>query len=157
MRKKLYCANYQWHDSQGNQGELPIHLHHDDERSNQCDHRSKDVGETLVVDCLNRLRVVRDAKTGITRAPCIVVFQRERLQICVKLGAQFEQRLQPDFHEEIVRDPIDDSPRKLDYDESETKDGNPRAPVAAHGPRGSQKIVHDDLERPRFQQVQGNS
>ena len=82
-----------------------------------------------------------------------MVFERERLQICVEIGAQFEERLQADFYEQVIRDPINDSPRELDYDEGETEQGNQCAPIAACSGRGSQKIVHDDFERPWLEQI----
>src|SRR5262249_8329335 len=50
-----------------------------DECADQRDYRSKDVGETLVVDRLDRLRIVRDAKTGIGGPPRVVEFKREPL------------------------------------------------------------------------------
>ena len=75
----------------------------------------------------------------------------------VEIRAQFQQRPETDFYEQIIRDPVDDSPRKLDYDQCETEQGNPCSPIAAYGNARSQEIVHDDLERPRLEQIQANS
>ena len=71
-------------------------------------------GEALVVNRLDRLRIVGDAKTGIARTPRVVIFERERLEIRVKIGAQFEQRLQSDLHEKVIRDSIDDPPEQVE-------------------------------------------
>src|SRR5215469_2907594 len=75
----------------------------------------------------------------------------------VKVRAQFQQRLETDFYEKVIRDPVDNSPRKLDYYQGEAEQGNPCAPIAVRGNARSQKIVHDDLERPRLKQVQDNT
>ena len=113
----------------------------------------------FVVDRLDRLRIVGDAKTGIARAARVVIFERERLQIGVEIGAQLEQRLQPDLHEQIIRDPIDDSPKKLDHDQRETKNQNEAGNRLNVGclmerARVRQNLVDNDLERPRLEQVQ---
>src|SRR5205807_3887182 len=84
----------------------------------------------------------------------VVILERERLQIRVQIRAQLKQRLQPDFHEQIVCDPIDDSPKKLDTDQRRTEQKNPRAPVGPYRRPCAQKIVNDDLKRPRLEQVQ---
>ena len=90
MGKKIDGAHNQWNNPKRDERKLPVQSQHDDESSDQRDDRPEDVGESLIVDCLNRLRIVRHAETGIARAPRVVVFQRERLQIRVQVGAQLE-------------------------------------------------------------------
>src|SRR6266446_10986880 len=154
MRKQINGADNQWDNPKRDQRKLPVQSQHDHESSDQRDDGPKDVGESLVVDCLNRLRVVCHAETGITRAPRVVIFERERLQIRVQIGAQLKQRLQPDFHEEIICNPIDNSPKNLDTDQRQTQQENPRAPVGPYRWPCAQTIVNDDLKRPRLEQVQ---
>ena len=132
MRKEINGANNQWNNPKRDQRKLPVQSQHDDESSDQGDDRPEDVGESLVIDCLNRLRVVRHAETGITRAPRVVILERERLQIRVQVRAQLKQRLQPDFHEQIICDPVDNSPKKLDTDQRRTEEKNPRVPVGPY-------------------------
>ena len=98
------------------------------------DDRAENVGEALVVDRLDRLRIVGDAEAGIGRAPRVVILERERLQIGVKIGPQFEQRLEADLHEEIIGEQIDQSPKQLEPDEGEAEQGNV-AGASSHGSR----------------------
>ena len=74
---------------------------------------AENVREALVVDRLDRLRIVGDPKARIARAARVVIFQRERLQVGVKVGAQLEQRLQADLHEEVIAGQVDQSPEEL--------------------------------------------
>src|SRR4029077_2310934 len=110
MRKEINGANNQWNNPKRDQCKLPVQSQHDDESSDQGDDRAEDVGESLVIDSLNRLRVVRHAETGITRAPRVVILERERLQIRIQIGTQLQQCLEPDLYEQVIRDPIDNSP-----------------------------------------------
>src|SRR5436190_139665 len=84
-------------------------------------------------------------------------FEREGLQIRIEIGAQFEQCLEADFYKEIVRDPVHHSPKKLDQDESETEQRDPGMPITAHCCAWAKEIVHDQLKRPRFEQIQANA
>ena len=130
----------------------------------------KNSRETFVVDRLDRLRIVGDAKARIARAARVVIFERERLQIGVKIGAQLEQRLQTDFHEDVICDPIDDSPKELNDDQRETENrdepfhGKMRTHRKTHGmqkTRVSSKVrnnvIDNDLEGPRLKQIQCDS
>src|SRR5437870_10921458 len=154
MGKEINGADNQRNYSERNQRKLPIQSQHDQESSDQRDDRAEDVGESLVVNRLDRLRVVRHAETGITRAPCVVVFERERLQIRVQIGAQLKQSLQSDFYEQIICNPIDDSPKKLDTNQRQAQQQNPHSPVGTYRWSCPQKIVNDNLEWPRLEQVQ---
>src|SRR5207249_7172253 len=156
-RENINCADNQWNDGERDQRQPPIQPQHDDEWCDECDCRSKDVGETFVVDRLDRLRIVSDAETGIRRPARVVIFERERLEIGVKIGAQFKERLQPNFHEEVICGPIYNSPKELNRDKCKAEQGNPGAPIRVNRWAGSQKIVNDDLERPRLEQVQADS
>ena len=129
MRKDIDRTDDQWHDRKREQRQLPIQLHHDDEGSRECNCRSKDVGEAFVVNRLDGLRIVSDPKTGIGRTACVVIFERERLEIGVKIGAQFKERLQPNFHEEVICDPIYNSPEELNRDKCKAEQGDPGAPI----------------------------
>ncbi len=157
VREKVNCADDEWNDAQREQSQLPIQLHHDRERPDQCDDRSENAGEALVVDCLDRLRIVSDTKTRVARAADVVILQRERLEIGVKISAQFQQRLKPDLHEKVIGDPVDESPQKLDDHQRETEQRNPSVPIAAWCRIWSQKIIHDYFERPRFEQIQSDA
>ena len=84
-------------------------------------------------------------------------FEREGLQIRIEIGAQFEQCLQADFHKEIVRDPIHHSPEKLDHDQGKTEQRDPGAPITARCRARTKEIVHDQLKRPRLEQIQANA
>src|SRR6476660_6198614 len=86
-REKINRANDQRHNRQRKQRQYPVEPQHYDEGADQRDYRSKDVGETFVVDRLDRLRIVRDAKTGIGRPPRVMKFKREALQMSVKIGS----------------------------------------------------------------------
>ena len=83
-----------------------------------------------------------------------MVFKRERLQVRVQIGAQLKQRLQSDFYEQIICNPIDNSPKKLNTDQRQAQQQNPEAPVGTYRWSCTQKIVNDNLERPRLEQVQ---
>ena len=76
VSKKINCTEEQGDNRQRKQSQLPINSHHDGERSDQRDNRCKNIRETFVVDRLDGLRIVGNAKTGITRAPRIVVLER---------------------------------------------------------------------------------
>ena len=71
----------------------------------------------------------------------------------VQIGSKLQQRLEADLYEQIVRDPVDDSPDKLKHDQRETEQGNPGAPIAPHSRRWSQEIVNDDFEWPWLEQI----
>ncbi len=116
VREKINRGDNQRNNRKRQERELPIQPHHDHERAGKCDSRSKNVGEPFVVDRLDRLRIIGDAETGIARTASIVIFERERLQVGVEIGAQLKQRLQTDFHEQVICNPIDDSPEKLNRD-----------------------------------------
>ena len=115
---------------------MPIEPHHDDKSADQRDNRSENVGEAFVVNCLDGLRIVGDTKTGIARTARVVIFERERLEIGVKLGPQFQQRLQSNLNEKVIRDEIEDPPQQLNYDQCETK-----AATAARRLRGGEKTI----------------
>src|SRR6478672_1339431 len=86
-REKINRAHDQRHNRQGKQRQYPVESQHYDECADQRDYRSKDVGETFVVDCLDRLRIVRDAKTGIGRPSRVMKLKREALQMSVQIGS----------------------------------------------------------------------
>src|SRR5207302_817714 len=88
----------------------------------------------------------------------IMIFERERLQVGIKFGAKFEQRLQTDFHEKIIRDPIDEAPCELKRNQSEAEQGNKFWRRAKNGARTFlQNIIHDDFEWPGLEQIQPDS
>src|SRR4029453_5042482 len=124
---------------------------------NQCNDRSEDAGETFVVDCLDGLGIVSDPETGITRTSRIVISERERLEIRVEIRPQLKQGLQPDFHEQVIRDPIDGSPEELDRDQRQTQQGNPHTPIARNCGAGTQEIVDDYFKWPGLEQIQTNT
>ena len=72
---------------------------HDEKNADERDDRAENISEAFVVDRLDRLRIVGDTEAGIARAPGIVILQGKRLQVGVKIGAQFQQRLETDLHE----------------------------------------------------------
>src|SRR5207237_4149745 len=99
--KKVDRANEKRDDGKRKQGQLPVKPEHDSKCPQQGDARTNNVGEPFIVNCLNRLRIVGDAKTRISRATCVVKLERKPLQMRVKFGAQSQQRLQTDFHEHV--------------------------------------------------------
>src|SRR6266436_5406589 len=131
MRENINRTDDQRHDRKRKQCQLPIQLHHNDECSDECNGRSEDVRETFVIDRLDGLRIVSDAKTGIGRTARVVVFEREGLKIGVKISAQLKQRLQPDFHKQVICDPIYNSPEELNRDKCKAEQWNPGAPISA--------------------------
>ena len=118
---------------------------------------AEDVGETLVINRLDRLRIVGDAKTRIGRAPGVVIFERERLQIGVEIGAQLEQRLQADLHEDVIASARLISPQTIwRTDERKAEEGNVAMPIRVRRAEGGvvrQNLVDDKLERPGLEQV----
>src|SRR6266568_890844 len=72
----------------------------------------------------------------------------------VKIGPKLEQRLQTDFYKQVVGDPVNDAPEKLNHDEREAEQGNPQAPVTARDRIRPQEIVDNNLERPRLEKIQ---
>src|SRR5205823_3959760 len=114
----------QGNDRERKQGELPIHSHHDYERPDKRDDRCENVGEALIVDGLNRLRIVGDAEAGVAGTAGGVVVQRKRLQVGVEIRAQFQQRLEPDFYEQVIAPEIEQAPEKLDHDQGEAEQEN---------------------------------
>src|SRR5439155_26068375 len=157
MRKEINRADDQGNNPKRDYRKLPVQSQHNNKSSDQRNDRPNDVNESLIVDCLNRLRVVRHAETGITRPPRVVIFERERLQIRVQIRAQLKQRLQPDFHEQIICDPVDNSPKKLDTDQRRTEEKNRHVPVGPYRCPCAQKIVNDDLEWPWLEEVQADA
>ncbi len=124
LGEKINRADDRRHDREGKQRQLPVDPDHHDEGADQRDDGAENVRETLVVNRLDRLRIVGDAKAGIARAARVVIFQRERLQIGVKIGAQFEQRLQADFHENVIGGRGWSVPRELNADQRQAEQGN---------------------------------
>ena len=100
--EKVNRCDDRGNDGEGEQRQLPIDPDHHEKGADQRDDRTENVREALVVDRLDRLRIVGDPKARIARATRVVIFERERLEISVKIGAQFEQRLQADFHEDVI-------------------------------------------------------
>ena len=100
--EKVNRSHDRRHDGEGKQRQLPVDPDHDEKGPDQRNDGTKNVREALVVDRLDRLRIVGDAKTRIARAARVMIFQRERLQIGVKIGAQFEERLQAGLHENVI-------------------------------------------------------
>src|SRR5207244_8572939 len=129
MGKEINGADNQRNYSERNQSNLTIQSQHNQESSDQRDDRAEDIGESLVVHRLDRVRVVRHTETGITRAPCVVVSKRERLQVRVQIGTELKQSLQSDFYEQIICNPIDNSPKKLNTDQRQAQQKNPEAPI----------------------------
>ena len=97
--KEIDRADKQRHDGEREQESIANPAEHDGKSPDQGHARTDNVSEAFVVDRLNRLRVVGDAKTGISRAAGVVEFEGQALQMSVKLGPQSKQRLQSDFHE----------------------------------------------------------
>jgi hypothetical protein len=81
----------------------------------------KNVGETAIVNSLERLGVVSDAEGRVGGTTRVVVFEREPLEMRVKIGAQFKQRLQTDLHENVGSAPTEQAPDHLNDDEDKTK------------------------------------
>ncbi len=143
------------HDGQGKQRQLPVDPNHDEECSDERDDGTENIREALVVDGLDRLRIVGDAKARIARAARVMIFQRERLQIGVKIGAQFQQRLQTDFHEDVIAGEVGQAPEELNADQRQAEQGNEvgrRSELRVGIPR--QDVIDDDFERPGFEEVQ---
>ena len=165
FRKIINGADDQRHNAQREQRELPIDPHHDGESAKQGDARSENVGEPLVVHRLDRLRIVGDAETGIRRAARVVIAERERLEVGVDFGAQVEERLESDFHEKEIREQTDGAADELQRDErgaEQRQGGGPIESVdqcsqAARRDFRRNQIIDDDLERPRFEQVQSDA
>src|SRR6266566_1480828 len=55
MCENINRADNQWNDRERDQRQPPIQPQHDHECCDECDYRSKDIGETFVVDRLDRL------------------------------------------------------------------------------------------------------
>jgi hypothetical protein len=79
------------------------------------------------------------------------------LKIRVEIRPQLKQGLQPDFHEQVIRDPIDGSPEELDSDQRQAQQGNPHTPIARYGGPGTQEIVDDYFKWPGLEQIQTNT
>ena len=78
------------------------------------------------------------------------MYLSERLQIGVKVRAQLQERLEPDFHEEVIAREIEQAPEKLDCDQAETEQGNETGGIPEKRLRILiQNVVDDDLEGPR--------
>src|SRR5438270_12952912 len=108
--KEVDRYNQKRNNRERQQRQLPIESYHDSKGSNERDDRSEDPGETFVVDCLNSLGIVSDAKAGIARPAGVVKFERETLQMGIEISPQFEQRLKTDFHEGVIAGEIAKAP-----------------------------------------------
>ncbi len=85
-----------------------------------------------------------------------MIFERERLQVGVEIGPQFEQSLQADLHEEVVGEEIDDAPDNLEPNEREAEEENVAAPIGVLGAEGGirrQDMVDDEFEGPGLEQI----
>ena len=107
--------------AEGKKGELPIDREHDREGAEEGNERAEDVREALVEHRLDGLRIVGDAEAGIARATAIVILERKGLQVGVEIGAQFQERLQADLHEEKIAGHVREAPKELDHDQRETE------------------------------------
>ena len=87
-----------------------------------------------------------------------MIFQRERLEVGVEIGAQLQKRLQADFHKEVIAREIGQAPEKLNADKRQAEEGNQVRRISETRIRISrQNIIHDDFKRPRLQQTQRDS
>ena len=87
-----------------------------------------------------------------------MIFERERLQVGVKIRAQFQERLQTGLHENVIAGEIGQSPQNLNADQRQTEQGNEVRRRTEPGVRISrQDIVNDVLERPGLEQIQRDS
>ena len=145
-------------DGQGKQRQLPVNPDHHDKSPDEGDDGTENICEAFVVDCLDRLRIVGNAKTRIARTTRVMILERERLQIRVEISAQLQQRLQTDFHENVIAGEVGQAPEKLNSDERQAEQGDEigrRSKLGVGIPR--QDVIDDDLERPGFEQVQRNA
>jgi hypothetical protein len=53
-----------------------------------------------------------------------MIFQGKRLQVGVEIGPQPQKSAQADLDEDVVSQPIDHAPEKLDEDKSEAKEAD---------------------------------
>ena len=87
-----------------------------------------------------------------------MILEREGLEVGVKFGAQFQQRLQPDPDENVITGEIGQTPKKLKDYERETEPWDQIGRVAEMRVRISrQNIVDDDLERPGLEQIESDA
>ena len=98
--------NDRWQDDERGQRERQVHLYHHHKCGEQHHHRGEHGRESFVVDRLDALRIVGDAKAGIGTASCVVEFQRQSLQRGIEIGTQLEQGLKAGMNKKIVRPQI---------------------------------------------------
>ena len=77
--KDVDGADEERYDRKREQRQLPIESQHDSKGADQGNAGSDNVSEAFIVNCLNGLRIVSDAKTGISRAPRVVKLERKPL------------------------------------------------------------------------------
>ena len=94
---------------------MPVESQHDGERAKQRNARANDVCEAFVIDGLDRLRIISDAKTGIGRTAGVMKLERETLQMRVELGPQTQKRFEPDLHKNVIAGQVQQAPKKLDH------------------------------------------
>jgi hypothetical protein len=92
--------------------------------------------------------------------------------MCVKLGAQSQQRLQTDFHKHVIAGQAQETPQQLNDNHRKAKQRDSLSGIerwypdfgAAEKSKGVLKnlyptrkdLIDDDLEGPRFKQIQSD-
>ena len=90
-RVKSNRPDHRRQDRQRGQREWPVHANHHKKSRKKHDDRGEHCRKTLVINCLNTLRVIGDPKARVSTAPGIMELERQVLQRRVKIRAQLEQ------------------------------------------------------------------
>ncbi len=158
-------------DRERAEGELPVHLEHDDERGDQHDDRGEDGDEAAVVERLHALRVVGHAEARVRAAAGVMELQRERLEVRVELRAELHEGLQADSDKDEGGGEINEAPGDADGHEGEAeiegdgRGGGSGKPMRDEFPRvlsrggrlDGEDAVDEELEGPGLQDVEENA
>ena len=156
--------DHRWHDGHREQRQRPVQTQHDDENADQRQPGRDDVGKAPVVDGLDALGIVGDPERGIARAAGVVEFERQALQVGVKVSAQFQESLQSNPYEQEIAPQPQQARRQRDGHQKRAQSeglglgmavsGTVGHPPHHAGSPGRENLVHDDAERPRLEQIQ---
>ena len=124
--------------------------------------------EAFVVNGLDALRVVGHAEARVRTAPGIVEFQRQRLERAVEIGPEFQERLQADMNEKVVRNEVDQAAEETDqnHGDAEPEDHGGRLSLAepilqklarvGRSRRFVEHAINDEFEGPGLEEIEAD-
>ncbi len=167
LGEDIDCKHHQRHDAKRHQCQFPVLPRHQRQRAGDGYDRGDDEG-AFTVDALDGLGIVCDAEARVGAAPGVMVLEGQRLEVGVEFGAELEQGLQADPDKDQVRQQVQETGQEIDRDDRQAKAEDQERRAHGAKPAGQERrrrarlagrkdFVDDDLEGPRFEEVEADS